>query len=73
MDNDKNVLSLDATPGTLHNDDLNSTHTLGSLLPIGDYSTTVVVALEGDDALNYTYNNETPVATFSVLPAERSA
>ncbi len=70
FDNDGNVLSLDATPGTLHNDDLNSTHTLGSLLPIGDYSTDVVVKLVGDDALNYTYNNETPVATFSVLPAE---
>ncbi|HIU96984.1 MAG TPA: hypothetical protein IAB15_00635 [Candidatus Ornithoclostridium faecigallinarum] len=70
LDNDGNVLSLDATPDTLHNDDLNSMHTLGSLLPIGDYSTTVEVALEGDDALNYTYNNETPVATFSVLPAE---
>lgn len=69
-DNDGNVLSLDATPGTLHNDDLNSTHTLGSLLPIGDYSTTVKVALEGDDALNYTYNKEDPEATFSVLPAE---
>lgn len=69
-DNDGNVLSLDATPGTLHNDDLNSTHTLGSLLPIGDYSTTVEVALEGDDALNYTYNKEDPEATFSVLPAE---
>lgn len=70
FDNDGNVLSLDPTPGTLHNDDLNSTHTLGSLLPIGDYSTDVVVKLVGDDALNYTYNNETPVATFSVLPAE---
>lgn len=70
LDNDGNVLSLDAKPGTLHNDDLNSTHTLGSLLPIGDYSTDVVVKLVGDDALNYTYNNETPVATFSVLPAE---
>ena len=69
-DNDGNVLSLDATPGTLHNDDLNSTHTLGSLLPIGDYSTTVEVALEGDDALNYAYNKEDPEATFSVLPAE---
>ena len=69
-DEDGNVLSLDATPGTLHNDDLNSTHTLGSLLPIGDYSTDVEVKLVGDDALNYTYNNETPVATFSVLPAE---
>lgn len=69
-DNDGNVLSLDATPDTLHNDDLNSTHTLGSLLPIGDYSTTVEVALEGDDALNYTYNKEDPKATFSVLPAE---
>lgn len=70
LDNDKNVLSLDATPGTLHNDDLNSTHTLESLLPIGDYSTTVKVALEGDDALNYTYNKEDLEATFSVLPAE---
>ncbi len=70
FDNDRNVLSLDPTPGTLHNDDLNSTHTLGSLLPIGDYSTDVEVKLVGDDALNYTYNNETPVATFSVLPAE---
>lgn len=70
FDNDGNELSLDATPGTLHNDDLNSTHTLGSLLPIGDYSTTVEVALEGDDALNYTYNKEDPEATFSVLPAE---
>ena len=69
-DNDGNVLSLDATPDTLLNDDLNSTHTLGSLLPIGDYSTTVEVALEGDDALNYTYNKEDPEATFSVLPAE---
>lgn len=70
FDNDGNELSLDATPGTLHNGDLNSTHTLGSLLPIGDYSTTVEVALEGDDALNYTYNKEDPEATFSVLPAE---
>lgn len=70
FDNDGNVLSLEAKPGTLHNDDLNSTHTLGSLLPIGDYSTDVEVKLVGDDALNYTYNNETPVATFSVLPAE---
>ena len=70
FDNDGNELSLDPTPGTLHNDDLNSTHTLGSLLPIGDYSTDVEVKLVGDDALNYTYNNETPVATFSVLPAE---
>lgn len=70
FDNDGNVLSLDATPGTLHNDDLNSTHTLGSLLPIGDYSTDVVVKLVGDDALNYTYNKEYPEATFSVLPAE---
>lgn len=69
-DNDGNVLSLEAKPGMLHNDDLNSTHTLGSLLPIGDYSTDVEVKLVGDDALNYTYNNETPVATFSVLPAE---
>lgn len=69
-DNDGNVLSLDATPGKLLNDDLNSTHTLGSLLPIGDYSTTVEVKLEGDDALNYTYNKEDPEATFSVLPAE---
>ena len=70
FDNDGNVLSLEAKPGTLRNDDLNSTHTLGSLLPIGDYSTTVEVALEGDDALNYTYNKEDPEATFSVLPAE---
>ena len=70
FDNDGNVLSLEATPGQLRNDDLNSTHTLGSLLPIGDYSTDVEVELVGDDALNYTYNNETPVATFSVLPAE---
>ena len=69
-DNDGNVLSLDATPDTLHNDDLNSTHTLESLLPIGDYSTTVEVKLVGDDALNYTYNKEDPEATFSVLPAE---
>lgn len=69
-DNDGNVLSLDATPDTLHNDDLNSTHTLGDLLPIGDYSTTVEVKLVGDDALNYTYNKEDPKATFSVLPAE---
>ena len=70
FDNDGNVLSLEAKPGTLHNDNLNSTHTLGSLLPIGDYSTDVEVELVGGDALNYTYNNETPVATFSVLPAE---
>ena len=70
FDNDGNVLSLEAKPGTLRNDDLNSSHTLGSLLPIGDYSTDVEVKLVGDDALNYTYNNETPVATFSVLPAE---
>lgn len=70
FDNDGNVLSLDAKPGTLFNDDLNSTHTLGSLLPIGDYSTEVEVKLVGDDALNYTYNKEYPEATFSVLPAE---
>ena len=70
FDNDGNVLSLDAKPGTLHNDDLNSTHALGSLLPIGDYSTEVEVKLVGDDALNYTYNKEYPEATFSVLPAE---
>ena len=70
FDNDGNELSLVAKPGTLRNDDLNSTHTLGSLLPIGDYSTDVEVELVGDDELNYTYNNETPVATFSVLPAE---
>ena len=70
FDNDGNELSLVAKPGALHNDDLNSTHTLGSLLPIGDYSTDVEVELVGDDALNYTYNKEDPVATFSVLPAE---
>lgn len=70
FDNDGNELSLVAKPGTLRNDDLNSTHTLGSLLPIGDYSTDVEVELVGDDELNYTYNNETPVATLSVLPAE---
>lgn len=70
FDNDGNELSLEAKPGTLHNDDLNSTHTLGSLLPIGDYSTDVEVELVGDDALNYTYNKKDPEATFSVLPAE---
>ena len=68
-DNDGNVLSLDATPGTLHNDDLNSTHTLRSLLPIGDYTAAVGVALSADDEVNYTYTGGDTTVSFAVTPA----
>ena len=69
-DNNGVTLDLSAAEGALVNDTLGGSYENGSVLPIGDYSSTVEVGLVGDDALNYVYGGADPVAEFSILPAQ---
>ena len=69
-DNNGVTLDLSAAEGALVNGTLGGSYENGSVLPIGDYSSTVEVGLVGDDALNYVYGGADPVAEFSILPAQ---